>query len=56
MGVSIKEIYSPILGYGWENLPTDYAKRQYAPIEDGVVTTPSGLNLGQLSSRMAICD
>ena len=46
MGVSIKEIYSPILGYGWENLPTDYAKRQYVPIEDGIVTTPSGVKLG----------
>lgn len=31
MGVSVKEIYSPILGYGWENLPTNYAKRQYVP-------------------------
>lgn len=46
MAVSIREIYGPILGYGWENLPTDYAKRQYMPIEDGVVTMPSGVKLG----------
>ena len=46
MAVNIREIYSPILGYGWENLPTDYAKRQYAPIEDGIVTTPGGVKLG----------
>lgn len=46
MGVSIKEIYSPILGYGWEDLPSDYIKRRYLPVEDGIVTTPSGANLG----------
>ena len=46
MAVSIREIYGPILGYGWENLPTDYAKRQYVPIEDGIVTTPNGVKLG----------
>ena len=46
MGVSIKEIYSPILGYGWENPPSDYIKREYLPVEDGIVTTPSGTKLG----------
>ena len=46
MGVSIKEIYSPILGYGWEDLPTDYIKRKYLPVENGIVTTPRGVKLG----------
>lgn len=46
MGISIKEIYSPILGYGWENLPPNYTKRQYLPIKDGTITTPSGAKLG----------
>ena len=46
MGVSTKEIYSPILGYGWEDLPSDYTKRRYLPVEDGIVTTPSGFKLG----------
>ena len=49
MAVSIREIYGPILGYGWENLPADYAKRQYVPIEDGIVTTPNGVKLGTAS-------
>lgn len=46
MAVSIKEIYSPILGYGWEDLPSDYIKREYLPVEDGIVTAPSGVKLG----------
>ena len=46
MGVTIKEIYSPILGYGWEDLPSDYIKREYLPVDNGIVTTPSGTKLG----------
>ena len=49
MGVKIKEIYSPILGYGWEDLPSNYTKRKYLPIKDGIVTTPSGAKLGTAS-------
>lgn len=65
MAVSIREIYAPILGYGWENLPADYTKRQYVPIEDSIVTTPSGVKLGTaclvngdlrlINARGAVC-
>lgn len=51
MGVSVKEIYSPILGYGWEDLPSGYIKRKYLPVEDGIVTTPSEVKLG--TARLA---
>ena len=44
--VTIRDIYAPPLGFGWENLPTRYVKRQYLDIEDGLVTTPSGAVLG----------
>lgn len=44
--VTIRDIYAPPLGFGWENLPTRYARRQYLDIEDGLVTAPSGAVLG----------
>lgn len=44
--VTIKEIYAPILGYGWENLPNRYVHRGYLPVEDGLITTPSGAVVG----------
>ena len=46
MAVSIRDIYAPVLGFGWENLPNRYTKRQYIDIENGLVTTPSGGVLG----------
>lgn len=46
MAITVKEIYAPILGFGWENLPNRYVQRQYLPIEDGLVTTPSGAVIG----------
>lgn len=46
MGVTIRDIYAPPLGFGWENLPTRYVKRQYLDIKDGLVTTPSGAVIG----------
>nr|DAR75423.1 MAG TPA: hypothetical protein [Caudoviricetes sp.] len=46
MAVTIRDIYAPVLGFGWENLPNRYTKRQYVGIEDGLVTTPSGAVLG----------
>lgn len=46
MAVTIRDIYAPPLGFGWENLPTRYVKRQYLPVEDSLVTTPSGAVLG----------
>lgn len=44
--ITIRDIYAPVLGYGWENLPNRYNKRQYLDIEDGLVTTPSGAVMG----------
>ena len=44
--VTIRDIYAPPLGFGWENLPTRYVKRQYLDIEDDLVTAPSGAVLG----------
>ena len=46
MPITIRDIYAPILGYGWESLPTRYVKRQYLDIEDGLVITPSGAVIG----------
>ena len=46
MAITIRDIYAPILGFGWENLPIRYNKRQYLDIEDGLVTTPSGAVMG----------
>lgn len=46
MPVTIRDIYAPPLGFGWENLPTRYVKRQYLDLEDGLVTAPSGSVLG----------
>lgn len=46
MPVTIKEIYAPILGFGWENLPNRYVPREYLPIKDGLVTSPSGTVVG----------
>lgn len=46
MAITIRDIYAPILGYGWENLPIRYNKRQYLDIEDGLVTMPSGVVMG----------
>lgn len=46
MAITIRDIYAPVLGYGWENLPTRYNKRQYLDIEDGLVTMPSGVVMG----------
>lgn len=46
MPITIKEIYAPILGFGWENLPNRYVQREYLPIEDGLVTSPSGTVVG----------
>lgn len=44
--ITIHDIYAPVLGYGWENLPNRYNKRQYLDIEDGLVTMPSGAIMG----------
>jgi len=46
MAVSIRDIYAPVLGFGWENLPNRYTRRQYIDIENGLVTTPRGGVLG----------
>lgn len=46
MAVTIHDIYAPVLGFGWENLPTRYNKRRYLDIEDGLVTMPSGAVVG----------
>lgn len=46
LAVTIRDIYAPPLGFGWENLPTRYVKRQYLDIEDGLVTAPRGAVLG----------
>ena len=46
LAVTIRDIYAPPLGFGWENLPTRYVKRQYLDIEDGLVTAPSGAVIG----------
>lgn len=46
MGITIRDIYAPILGFGWENLPTRYNKRRYLDIKDGLVTMPSGTVIG----------
>lgn len=46
MAITIRDIYAPVLGYGWENLPTRYNERQYIDIEDGLVTMPSGVVMG----------
>ena len=44
--ITIKEIYAPILGFGWENLPNRYVQREYLLVEDGLVTSPSGTVVG----------
>ena len=36
MGVTIKEIYS------WEDLPSGHIKRQYLPVDNGIVTGAQG--------------
>lgn len=46
LAITIRDIYAPVLGYGWENLPNRYNKRQYLDIEDGLVTMPSGAVMG----------
>lgn len=46
MAVTIHDIYAPVLGFGWENLPTRYNNRRYLDIKDGLVTTPSGAVMG----------
>lgn len=46
MAITIRDIYAPVLGYGWENLPNRYNKRQYLDIKDGLVTMPSGAVMG----------
>ena len=46
MAITIRDIYSPVLGFGWENLPTRYNKRRYLDIKDGLVTMPSGSVMG----------
>lgn len=46
LAVTIRDIYAPPLGFGWENLPTRYVQRQYLDVENGLVTTPSGAVLG----------
>lgn len=46
MAITIRDIYAPVLGYGWENLPNRYNKRQYLDIEDALVTMPSGAVMG----------
>ena len=46
LAVTIKEIYAPVLGFGWENLPNRYIQREYIPIENGLVTSPSGTVIG----------
>lgn len=65
LAVTIRDIYGPVLGYGWENLPNRYNKRQYLDIKDGLVTTPSGAVIGTgtlpngrlalLNDRGAVC-
>lgn len=46
MAITIRDIYAPILGYGWENLPNRYNKRRYLDIEDNLVNMPSGAVMG----------
>lgn len=46
LAITIRDIYAPVLGYGWENLPNRYNKRQYLDIKDGLVTMPSGAVMG----------
>ncbi len=46
MPVTIRDIYAPPLGFGWENLPTRYVKRHYLDIKDGLITMPSGATMG----------
>ena len=46
MAITIRDIYAPVLGFGWENLPTRYNKRRYLDIKDGLVTMPSGSVMG----------
>lgn len=46
MAITIRDIYAPVLGFGWENLPTRYKKRRYLDIKDGLVTMPSGAVMG----------
>lgn len=46
MAITIRDIYAPALGFGWENLPTRYNKRRYLDINEGLVTMPSGSVMG----------